>query len=55
MHTHEELLREFEKSSQSRDGVKPLMQHIADQLHDAMTRYNWVGFYLMETPVSTPL
>ena len=26
------------------------MQHIADQLHDAMTRYNWVGFYLMETP-----
>ena len=26
------------------------MQHIADQLHDSMTRYNWVGFYLMEPP-----
>ncbi len=26
------------------------MQHIAQQLHDSMTRYNWVGFYLMEPP-----
>jgi L-methionine (R)-S-oxide reductase len=26
------------------------MHHIAQQLHDSMTRYNWVGFYLMEPP-----
>jgi L-methionine (R)-S-oxide reductase len=50
MHSHEQLLQEFEQSSLSREGVKPLMQHIAQQLHDSMTRYNWVGFYLMETP-----
>ncbi len=50
MHSHERLLQEFEQSSLSHDGVKPLMQHIAQQLHDSMTRYNWVGFYLMEPP-----
>ncbi len=50
MHTHEQLLQEFESSSHSHGGVKSLMQHIADELHDAMTRYNWVGFYLMEQP-----
>ena len=32
------------------DGVKSLMQHIAERLHEAMTRYNWVGFYWMEAP-----
>ena len=26
------------------------MQHIAQRLHEAMARYNWVGFYLMEAP-----
>ena len=50
MHSHEQLLQEFERSSRSHSGVKPLMQHIAQQLHDEMTRYNWVGFYLMEPP-----
>ena len=24
------------------------MQHIAQRLHESTTRYNWVGFYLME-------
>jgi GAF domain-containing protein len=49
-HSHEQLLQEFQVSSQSQDGVKPLMQHIAQQLHDSMSHYNWVGFYLMELP-----
>ena len=31
------------------------MQHISDRLHDAMTRYNWVGFYLMEPAHSDAL
>jgi L-methionine (R)-S-oxide reductase len=25
------------------------MQHIAQRLHENMTRYNWVGFYLVDT------
>jgi L-methionine (R)-S-oxide reductase len=50
MSNHDELLQEFEASSHSHEGVRSLMQHIADRLHDAMTRYNWVGFYLMEPP-----
>ncbi len=50
MSKHQELLDEFDESAQSHAGVKPLMQHIAQQLHDAMTRYNWVGFYLLELP-----
>jgi L-methionine (R)-S-oxide reductase len=45
-----ELLQEIESHASSADGAKSLMQHIADRLHEAMTRYNWVGFYLMEVP-----
>jgi GAF domain-containing protein len=26
------------------------MQHISERLHESTTRYNWVGFYLMEPP-----
>jgi GAF domain-containing protein len=25
------------------------MEQVAQRLHEAMTRYNWVGFYLMDT------
>lgn len=52
MSTYEELLEEFEAYGRSADGAKSviLMQHIAEHLHEAMTRYNWVGFYLMEAP-----
>lgn len=50
MSRYEELLKEFEVHGSSAGGIKPLMQHISDRLHEAMARYNWVGFYLMETP-----
>ncbi len=50
MPTHEELLQEFEANARSARGVKFLMQQIAQRLHEGMTRYNWVGFYLMEAP-----
>ncbi|MBZ5666815.1 MAG: GAF domain-containing protein [Acidobacteriia bacterium] len=50
MAKYEDLLVEFESYGRSADGVKPLMQHISDRLHDEMTRYNWVGFYFMEAP-----
>ena len=49
MAMYEVLLKEFELYSQTAN-VKPLMQHVSDKLHEEMARYNWVGFYLMETP-----
>jgi L-methionine (R)-S-oxide reductase len=50
MSQYENLLAEFETHGGSAAGNKSinLMQHIADRLHEEMTRYNWVGFYLME-------
>src|ERR1035437_4105676 len=50
MSKYEELLADFEAYGRSTDGVKPLMQHIAQRLHEETTRYNWVGFYFMEVP-----
>ncbi len=50
MSRYEELLEEFEVYGHSAASVKALMQHMAERLHTAMTRYNWVGFYLMEAP-----
>ena len=52
MNKHEEMLEEFAAYARSGHDVKQLMQHISEQLHEAMARYNWVGFYLMEA--STP-
>jgi L-methionine (R)-S-oxide reductase len=52
---YEKLLEEFEAYARSADGVKSLMQHIAQTLHEGMARYNWVGFYLMEVSVSKTL
>ena len=52
MSQFDELLTEFETFARSAEGARPdkLMQHISDRLHEAMARYNWVGFYLMEEP-----
>jgi GAF domain-containing protein len=50
MSKYEELLADFEAYGRSADGVKSLMQHIAQRLHEGTTRYNWVGFYFMEVP-----
>jgi hypothetical protein len=50
MPQYEELLKKFEAYGRTADGVKSLMQHIAQHLHEGMTRYNRVGFYLMEVP-----
>jgi len=52
MSKYEELLEEFESYCRSANGAKSdiVMQHIADRLHESMTRYNWVGFYFMEAP-----
>lgn len=49
---HKELLSEFENLARSAPSTEFLMEHISQRLHEAMARYNWVGFYLMEN--STP-
>jgi L-methionine (R)-S-oxide reductase len=46
---YDELLKEFEVNGRSSKGSLALMEQVAQRLHEAMTRYNWVGFYLMDT------
>ena len=50
MPNYEDLQQDFEAFASSADSAKSLMQHLAERLHGAITRYNWVGFYLMEVP-----
>jgi L-methionine (R)-S-oxide reductase len=48
MSKHKELLKEFGYLAQSARTVDALMEEIVQRLHDTMTRYNWVGFYLLD-------
>ena len=43
-----ELLQDFGYFAQSARTVDALMDHIVQRLHATMTRYNWVGFYLLD-------
>jgi L-methionine (R)-S-oxide reductase len=45
---HEELLREFQDFARTAPTAKSVMERIAQRLHEKMTRYNWVGFYLLD-------
>jgi L-methionine (R)-S-oxide reductase len=44
----EELLREFQDFARTGPTAKSIMERIARRLHEKMTRYNWVGFYLLD-------
>src|SRR6266478_5695008 len=44
---HQQLLTEFNKFAQTAPTAESVMQHIAERLHEKLTRYNWVGFYLV--------
>jgi len=46
--THKELLQEFQDFARSTPTAKSLMERIAHRLHEKMTLYNWVGFYLSD-------
>jgi L-methionine (R)-S-oxide reductase len=48
MLVHEELLREFQEFTMAAPTVQSVMEHVAQRLHEKMTRYNWVGFYLLD-------
>jgi GAF domain-containing protein len=44
----EELLQEFQEFVRTAETVESLMKPMAQRLHETMTRYNWVGFYLVD-------
>ncbi|HXO37524.1 MAG TPA: GAF domain-containing protein [Candidatus Acidoferrum sp.] len=48
MSKHSELLKDFGYAAQSARTVDALMDLIVEKLHGTMTRYNWVGFYLVD-------
>jgi L-methionine (R)-S-oxide reductase len=43
-----ELLEEFEGLARTAASVESLMEAMSRRLHEVVTRYNWVGFYLVE-------
>ncbi len=45
---HEELLREFQNFAKTASTAQSLMDRMTQRLHEKMTRYNWVGFYLVD-------
>jgi len=49
MSKHQELLQEFRQFAATAATASALMTHISQRLHDQMARYNWVGFYLVDT------
>jgi GAF domain-containing protein len=48
MIAHEELLQEFERFARTAPTATSVMERVAQRLHETMTRYNWVGFYLVD-------
>jgi GAF domain-containing protein len=48
MPVHEELLREFQGLENANPTAQSVMERISQRLHEKMTRYNWVGFYLVD-------
>ena len=45
---HKEILQELQNFSKTAPTAESLMQHIYQRLHEKLTRYNWVGFYLVD-------
>lgn len=45
---HKELLREFQEFAAIAPTAKSLMERISQRLHEKLTHYNWVGFYLAD-------
>jgi L-methionine (R)-S-oxide reductase len=45
---HEDLLRDFQQFARIAPTAKSLMERISQRLHEKMTLYNRVGFYLVD-------
>ena len=48
MPVHRELVEEFREFADTAATVQSLMERISQRLHEKMTRYNWVGFYMVD-------
>ena len=48
MQEHDELVREFQDFAKTAATAQLVMERICQRLHEKMTRYNWVGFYLVD-------
>lgn len=48
MPSHTDLLRELQDCAQTIPTYKAVMERICQCLHEKITRYNWVGFYLID-------
>ena len=44
----DEILKELRGYARTAPGAEALMGHISKKLHEKLTRYNWVGFYLVD-------
>ena len=45
---HKELLQELQDFARTASTAQSVMERIANRVHEKMTRYNWVGFYLVD-------
>jgi len=48
MTLHDKLLQEFRGLATTASTADSLMRHMAQRLHESMSRYNWIGFYLVD-------
>jgi L-methionine (R)-S-oxide reductase len=51
----EEVRDEISKLAKTARSASELMQSTARLLHDRMLKYNWVGFYMLETGADPPV
>jgi L-methionine (R)-S-oxide reductase len=52
---HKYLLKEFEEFARSAADPDPMMQRVSQRIHLHIPRYNWVGFYLIDSKDSSTL
>ena len=45
---HTKILKELQKYAEATGTAQTLMERTAKLLHEKMTRYNWIGFYLVD-------
>ena len=50
----EEVRTEISDLAQTSHSAQDLMQRMVKLLHDRMLKYNWVGFYMLETGAQPP-
>jgi L-methionine (R)-S-oxide reductase len=51
----EEVRKSIDVLTSSSKSAEQLMAGIAKLLHETMLKYNWVGFYMLETEASEPM